>query len=88
MARKTCCEFDCSAPRYSLGRCGVHFKALPESEKARLRALPADEREAEFDSFRGRPPAAAPWEWEGNEQALIEMVEKQEKETAEATKGE
>ena len=72
-----CCEPGCSGERYCLGRCNAHFRKIDPVEAARLRNLTRAEREAEFDSMRVHPPMPK-WEYEGDQDALAAVVEKQE----------
>ena len=79
-----CCEPGCLAKRFCFGRCEAHFRTMDPDLTARLRSMSKAERRAEFNSTQIHPPIAMPkWEYEGDQDALAAMFDKQEKETPE-----
>jgi hypothetical protein len=78
-----CCEPGCSAERYCLGRCLAHYREMDPGLCARLRSMSKEERRAEFEQMRVHPPRPK-FEWDGDEEALAKLVEKQEQEKSEA----
>lgn len=74
--KKVCVEFGCENFRYTLGRCMRHALTLDPKEKARLSKMSRKEREAEFAATL--KVSIPHFEYEGNEEALIAMVEQQE----------
>ena len=73
-----CSELGCDKVRFCFGKCSLHFKALSSIERERLTHLCRSERNAEYQKSI-IPPEKPRWEWPGDEQALVEMTERQER---------
>jgi len=61
------------------GRCHRHFVALDSKERERLKGMLRPQREVEYKTAK-LPPEKPRWTYEGDEQALIAMTERQERE--------
>jgi hypothetical protein len=78
-APKICALPDCDRPRWSALRCGKHAEELRRNDPAEFERLGRLVREnpeaAKHEGYllkHGLP--LPPWQWEGDEQALIEMT--------------
>jgi hypothetical protein len=77
---KLCCVCK-KAPLFNYGRCTTCFRAMDPTLFARLKKLSRAERAQEFEQITGQP-ALPRWTYEGDEDALAELVERQEREQA------
>jgi hypothetical protein len=74
-----CCEPNCFAARYCLGRCLAHYREMDPNEVKRLQSINKKARAKEFQQMIAHPPRQK-WTYENfeGETELAAMVEKQE----------
>jgi hypothetical protein len=75
---RLCCVCK-EAPLFQYGRCTLCFRAMDPALFARLKKLSRAERAIEFQEAIIQPSIPR-WEWPGDEQALVEMTERRERE--------
>ena len=79
-----CCESGCDKPRYCYGRCTTHFAHLDPTLAASLKGMTRAERNVEFQRATMQPERPR-WEFEGDEQFLIDKLKREEEALARPT---
>jgi len=69
-----CCIYGCEAPRFIFGRCKMHVAALDSASYQRLKKMSKAERAIEFKKTKTHPESLR-WEWFGDEDMLVKMME-------------
>jgi hypothetical protein len=77
-----CCEPGCEAPRYVYGRCADHFRQMDPALFERLKGMSRKDRAAEFERTTTQPELPR-WTYEGDQDALAQIVERKEQEKRE-----
>jgi hypothetical protein len=76
--QRMCIIYGCQEKMWLYGRCKPHFRGLDPQLYEKLKSMTRAERQIEFEKTISEPPFREPWTFEGDEEKLAEMTEKQE----------